>query len=130
MPHLLTGVSVADSLDRAQFNPVVIPYAPGQDYLARAGATMIAGVQTGTITTQVPARLDRLPWSRFHRRVVIGLGCVWILDGLEVTTVGNVSARLTDKRSGIKEATAGRRCCSARTRRLADDSAARGDSVP
>jgi MFS family permease len=63
---------------------------------------MSAGVQTGTITTHVPARLDRLPWSRFHWRVVIGLGGVWILDGLEVTMVGNVSSRLTEKGSGIE----------------------------
>jgi len=62
---------------------------------------MSEGVQTGTITTHVPARLDRLPWSRFHWRVVVGLGGVWILDGLEVTMVGNVSARLTEKGSGI-----------------------------
>jgi MFS family permease len=62
---------------------------------------MSAGAQTGTITTQVPARLDRLPWSRFHWRVVAGLGGVWILDGLEVTMVGNVSARLTEHGSGI-----------------------------
>jgi MFS family permease len=62
---------------------------------------MSAGVQTGTITTQVPARLDRLPWSRFHWRVVVGLGGVWILDGLEVTMVGNVSSRLTEHGSGI-----------------------------
>jgi MFS family permease len=62
---------------------------------------MDTGAQTGTITTQVPARLDRLPWSRFHWRVVIGLGGVWILDGLEVTMVGNVAARLTEKGSGI-----------------------------
>jgi MFS family permease len=62
---------------------------------------MSTGVQTGTITTQVPARLDRLPWSRFHWRVVVGLGSVWILDGLEVTMVGNVSARLTEPDSGI-----------------------------
>ncbi|MGN6752578.1 MAG: MFS transporter [Intrasporangium sp.] len=58
-------------------------------------------VQTGTITTKIPARLDRLPWSRFHWRVVIGLGAVWILDGLEVTMVGNVAARLIEKGSGI-----------------------------
>jgi MFS family permease len=58
-------------------------------------------VQTGTITTQVPSRLDRLPWSKFHWRVVIGLGSVWILDGLEVTMVGSVAARLTEKGSGI-----------------------------
>jgi MFS family permease len=63
---------------------------------------MSAGAQTGIITTHVPARLDRLPWSRFHWRVVIGLGGVWILDGLEVTMVGNVSSRLTEKGSGIE----------------------------
>ncbi|OCB30281.1 MFS transporter [Mycobacterium malmoense] len=62
---------------------------------------MSGSVQTGTIETHVPARLDRLPWSRFHWRVVVGLGGVWILDGLEVTMVGNVSARLTEKGSGI-----------------------------
>jgi MFS family permease len=63
---------------------------------------MSESVQTGIITTHVPARLDRLPWSRFHWRVVVGLGGVWILDGLEVTMVGNVSARLTEKGSGIE----------------------------
>src|SRR3984893_379488 len=63
---------------------------------------MSESVQTGTITTQVPARLDRLPWSRFHWRVVVGLGGVWILDGVEVTMGGNVSARLTEKGSGIE----------------------------
>jgi MFS family permease len=57
--------------------------------------------QLGTVETQVPARLDRLPWSRFHWRVVIGLGTVWILDGLEVTIVGSIGARLTDKASGL-----------------------------
>ena len=63
---------------------------------------MSASVQFKTITTHVPARLDRLPWSRFHWRVVVGLGGVWVLDGLEVTMVGNVSARLTEKGSGIE----------------------------
>ena len=58
-------------------------------------------VQVGTIRTRIPARLDRLPWSRFHWRVVIGLGTVWILDGLEVTIVGSIAARLTEKGSGI-----------------------------
>ena len=62
---------------------------------------MSPSAQNGTITTRIPARLDRLPWSRFHWRVVIGLGGVWILDGLEVTMVGNVSSRLTEKGSGI-----------------------------
>lgn len=62
---------------------------------------MSESAQTGTITTQIPARLDRLPWSRFHWRVVVGLGGVWVLDGLEVTMVGNVSSRLTEHGSGI-----------------------------
>jgi MFS family permease len=55
----------------------------------------------GTIETRVPARLDRLPWSRFHWLVVIGLGTVWVLDGLEVTIVGSIAARLTESGSGI-----------------------------
>jgi MFS family permease len=57
--------------------------------------------QGDTIETQVPARLDRLPWSRFHWMVVIGLGTVWILDGLEVTIVGSIGDRLTEPGSGI-----------------------------
>ncbi|MFF0065687.1 MFS transporter [Streptomyces sp. NPDC005279] len=56
---------------------------------------------TGTITTKVPARLDRLPWSRWHWMIVIGLGTVWILDGLEVTVVGNIAARLSEDGSGL-----------------------------
>src|SRR3954466_5189808 len=55
-----------------------------------------------TVRTQVPARLDRLPWSRFHWRVVIGLGTVWILDGLEGTIVGAIAPRLTEPGSGIE----------------------------
>jgi MFS family permease len=63
---------------------------------------MSSDVQSQAVTTQVPARLDRLPWSRFHWRVVLGLGGVWILDGLEVTMVGNVAERLTEPGSGIE----------------------------
>jgi len=44
--------------------------------------------------TDIPARLDRLPWSRFHRLVVAALGITWILDGLEVTLAGSVAAAL------------------------------------
>ncbi|MFF5922052.1 MFS transporter [Streptomyces flavochromogenes] len=60
-----------------------------------------AGSGTGTVTTAVPARLDRLPWSRWHWMIVIGLGTVWILDGLEVTIVGNVAGRLAEEGSGL-----------------------------
>ena len=58
-------------------------------------------VQLDTIETRVPARLDRLPWSRFHWLVVVGLGTVWILDGLEVTIVGSIGSRLTEKDAGL-----------------------------
>jgi MFS family permease len=54
-----------------------------------------------TIETRVPGRLDRLPWSRFHWLVVIGLGTVWILDGLEVTIVGSIASRLTEDEAGL-----------------------------
>lgn len=50
-----------------------------------------------TVETNIPARLDRLPWSRWHWLIVIGLGTVWILDGLEVTIVGAIASRLEEK---------------------------------
>lgn len=54
-----------------------------------------------TVTSDIPARLDRLPWSRWHWTVVVGLGTVWILDGLEVTVVGNIAGRLSEPGSGL-----------------------------
>jgi MFS family permease len=48
------------------------------------------------VQTDVPARLDRLPWGRFHTLVVIALGITWILDGLEVTLAGAVSPALKE----------------------------------
>src|SRR4051794_19944047 len=66
---------------------------------------MSPDTELATIETQVPARLDRLPWARFHWRVVIGLGTVWILDGLEVTIVGSIASRLTEKGSGLQLST-------------------------
>ena len=50
-----------------------------------------------TIETQVPARLDRLPWSRWHLRIVIALGTSWLLDGLQVTLAGSLAGILEDK---------------------------------
>src|SRR2546422_5787780 len=46
------------------------------------------------VETDIPARLDRLPWGRFHTLVVVALGVTWILDGLEVTLTGAVSGAL------------------------------------
>jgi MFS family permease len=49
-----------------------------------------------TVTTDIPARLDRLPWARWHWLVVIALGVTWILDGLEVTIVGALGSVLQE----------------------------------
>ena len=62
---------------------------------------MTSGVETGQITTDIPARLDRLPWARWHWMIVIGLGTVWILDGLEVTIVGSMSDALKPASTGL-----------------------------
>jgi MFS family permease len=48
------------------------------------------------IETDIPARLDRLPWTRFHTLVVVALGITWILDGLEVTVAGSVAGALQE----------------------------------
>jgi MFS family permease len=42
-----------------------------------------------TSRSLVPARMDRLPWTRFHWMVIVGLGVSWILDGLEIQIVSN-----------------------------------------
>jgi MFS family permease len=53
----------------------------------------------GTIRSLIPARIDRLPWSRFHTKLVIALGVAWVLDGLEITIASNVGPDLTLKSS-------------------------------
>jgi len=52
---------------------------------------------SSAIRSLIPARIDRLPWSRFHTRLVMALGVAWILDGLEITIASNVSPDLTEK---------------------------------
>ena len=61
----------------------------------------MSGVETGKITTDIPARMDRLPWARWHWLIVLGLGGVWILDGLEVTIVGSMSEALKPEGTGL-----------------------------
>jgi MFS family permease len=51
----------------------------------------------GAIRSLIPARIDRLPWSPFHTRMVIALGVAWILDGLEITVASAVVATLTQE---------------------------------
>ena len=48
-----------------------------------------------SVSTNIPQRMDRLPWSRWHWLIVAALGITWILDGLEVTIVGALGAVLT-----------------------------------
>src|SRR5688500_16443018 len=58
--------------------------------------------------TLIPARMDRLPWARFHWLVLGALGITWILDGLEVTFVGAIGGVLSDPRTlGLSEAEIG-----------------------
>ncbi|MGC1464240.1 MAG: MFS transporter, partial [Pseudolabrys sp.] len=50
--------------------------------------------EQAVVETDIPARLDRLPWGSFHTLVVAALGITWILDGLEVTLAGALSGAL------------------------------------
>jgi MFS family permease len=67
------------------------PVATGYAWSGRMRAT------GDVVETMIPRRLDRLPWSRWHWLVVIGLGITWILDGFEVTLVGAIASMLTNK---------------------------------
>src|SRR5258707_656690 len=74
------------------------------------------------IATDIPARLDRLRWGRFHTLVVVALGITWILDGLEVTLAGAISPALKESphlnsptpTSGLRAAPISPARCSAR----------------
>ncbi|MBZ9783021.1 MFS transporter [Pseudomonas sp. REP124] len=63
-----------------------------QAFRAPAGAAADERIYS----TDIPARLDRLPWTRFHTLLVLALGITWLLDGLEVTLAGSVSGALKD----------------------------------
>ena len=62
-----------------------------------AGTIGVTGGTGENVRTDIPNRLDRLPWSRWHWKVIVALGITWILDGLEVNLVGSVAADLTNK---------------------------------
>ena len=62
----------------------------------------------GAIRSMIPARIDRLPWSPFHTRMVIALGVAWILDGLEITVASAVVDTLTEEDTlGLSSTAAG-----------------------
>jgi MFS family permease len=66
----------------------VSPVQPGPDAPDAPGRQVV-------IRSLVPARIDRLPWSPFHTRLVLALGVAWVLDGLEITLASLVSNALT-----------------------------------
>src|SRR5215212_2752833 len=59
--------------------------------------TASEATKPGVIRSLSPARIDRLPWSPFHTRMVIALGVAWILDGLEITVASAVVDKLTEE---------------------------------
>src|SRR6202045_85883 len=76
------------------------PSAPSLSDILRLALCIPIRVPTETlehsiIESDVPARLDRLPWSRWHWLVVVALGITWVLDGLEVTLAGALGGILT-----------------------------------
>jgi MFS family permease len=62
----------------------------------KAQANVSSAAQEVIVETDIPARLDRLPWGRFHTLVVVALGVTWILDGLEVTLAGALAGALKE----------------------------------
>src|SRR5262245_15222450 len=59
------------------------------------GHTMVSVPPATSLSTNVPQRMDRLPWSRWHWLIVTALGITWILDGLEVSIVAALGPSLT-----------------------------------
>ncbi len=57
------------------------------------------GARDGVIRSLIPARLDRLGWSRFHTRLVVALGVAWVLDGLEITIASNAEGLISQKQA-------------------------------
>jgi MFS family permease len=51
-------------------------------------------IEPGVVRSLIPARVDRLPWSRSHTRLVMALGVAWVLDGLEITVASSVAGAL------------------------------------
>src|SRR5580700_8753358 len=58
-----------------------------------------ATVSSPAIRSLIPARIDRLSWSRFHTRLVMALGVAWILDGLEITIASNSTSLISSPHS-------------------------------
>jgi MFS family permease len=86
--------------DADSARPFAAPRSNPSRHVAIAGSPPAA-----IVTTDIPSRLDALPFGRFHVLVIVGLGVTWILDGLEVTLAGSLSGELM-QRSGLGLSTA------------------------
>src|SRR5205823_6994778 len=87
------GRCLASALARTETEQALLIWADSQG----KGDLQDASPQSGAIVvTDVPARLDRLPWGPFHSLVVVALGITWVLDGLEVTLAGAVAPALKE----------------------------------
>src|SRR4029077_4485485 len=82
---------MADRKRRIPSNPRESQQPAGLNF---SPAVSTAAAHDGVVETSIPSRLDALPWSGFHTRVVVALGITWILDGLEVTLAGALSGAL------------------------------------
>jgi MFS family permease len=78
--------------DASRGDPRHVTTAETPAAAARSGGL---GATGDVVETMIPQRLDRLPWSRWHWKVTIGLGITWVLDGFEVTLVGAIASVLT-----------------------------------
>jgi MFS family permease len=90
--------------DRRMIGTRAPPFVP-----IREEAVMATPAETqGVIRSLIPARIDRLPWSPFHTRMVVALGVAWILDGLEITVASAVADTLTQPETlGLSSAAVG-----------------------
>lgn len=84
------------------------PWPPTMSGTQQRGLAMTANtdVSSAIVRTLIPARLDRLPWTRFHTRLVMSLGTAWILDGLEITLASSVAGVLTASDTPLTAVTA------------------------
>src|SRR4051812_31404992 len=93
----ICGGPVGGCISPPRASPPPLQALPNAPLVFTFGGMALAG---GTrLESDVPSRLDRLPWSPWHWRVVIALGITWMLDGLEVTLVGAIGPVLTERQT-------------------------------
>ncbi len=68
----------------------------GSENFMTVSTSATSGGEREAFSTDIPARLDRLPWTRWHWLVIVALGITWVIDGLEVTLVGAISTVLQE----------------------------------